>query len=271
MYTCPVCNFAGLEKAPWYQKTLANGSLAWRTSHEICPSCGIEFGRDDWASGNPQQRELAWATWRKHWQKKGKNMHLDHLVIVVPTLELGAAWFLEQTGIMPHAGGKHALMGTHNLLVRLGGESYIELIAIDPDAPAPNRPRWFELDTAPQAPALVHWVARMQNLEDVRPLEPLGVVTDVTRGAYTWKITIPDDGKFVLGGLVPTLIQWQSQHPTAKLPESGLRLLALEGIHPEPARVQQNLEPLGLELTVQHGAAVRLKALLETPNGKVWL
>ncbi|MFN3266691.1 MAG: VOC family protein [Deinococcales bacterium] len=198
-------------------------------------------------------------------------MHLDHLVIVVPTLELGAAWFFEKTGIKAHTGGKHTRMGTHNLLVRLEGESYIELIAIDPDAPAPNRPRWFELDKPVHIPALVHWVAQVSNLEAIHPLEPLGVVTAVTRGDYAWKITIPDDGKFVLGGLVPTLIEWQSQHPTANLPESGLRLLRLEATHPNAARVRENLSTLGLELSVKEGLQTQLRALLETPKGEVWL
>lgn len=37
-------------------------------------------------------------------------------------------------------------MGTHNLMLRLGDSSYLEIIAINPAAPAPGRPRWFALD-----------------------------------------------------------------------------------------------------------------------------
>jgi hypothetical protein len=55
---------------PWYQKTLANGSRVWRTSHEICQSCGIEFGRDDYAGGDLQARQEVWARWRKRWEKR---------------------------------------------------------------------------------------------------------------------------------------------------------------------------------------------------------
>jgi hypothetical protein len=41
-------------------------------------------------------------------------------------------------------------MGTHNLLVNLASaafpRAYLEILAIDPDAPAPRRIRWFDLD-----------------------------------------------------------------------------------------------------------------------------
>jgi Glyoxalase-like domain len=195
-------------------------------------------------------------------------MKLDHLVIAVPTLEMGAAWFFEQTGVTPVSGGKHALMGTHNLLVKLEGETYLELIAIDPEAPTPARARWFGLDTPPLAPRLIHWVARCENLETVQMPE-LGVVTPITRGDYAWKITIPNDGQLVLGGLLPTLIEWQSQHPTQHLPDSGVRLLHLQGAHPNPAETQAKLQTLGLEMPVQHGTP-RLNAVLETPKGTVF-
>ena len=71
-FTCPVCGFMGLEKVPWYQKTLASGLVVWRTSHEICACCGIEFGRDDWASGNLEKRAKAHQHWRARWLKSAK-------------------------------------------------------------------------------------------------------------------------------------------------------------------------------------------------------
>ena len=77
---------------------------------------------------------------------------LDHLVIGAATLEQGAAWCEATFGVAPGPGGKHALMGTHNRLLSLACEAfprcYLEIIAIDPDAPAPARRRWFDLDDA---------------------------------------------------------------------------------------------------------------------------
>ena len=37
-------------------------------------------------------------------------------------------------------------MGTHNRVLGMAGGMYLEVIAIDPDAAAPERPRWFGLD-----------------------------------------------------------------------------------------------------------------------------
>ena len=48
-------------------------------------------------------------------------IELDHLVIVADSLEQGAAWCASTLGVEPGPGGRHALMGTHNRLLRLGG------------------------------------------------------------------------------------------------------------------------------------------------------
>ena len=65
---------------------------------------------------------------------------IDHLIVACGDLGQGAAWLEARLGEAPQLGGKHALMGTHNMLLRLGARIYLELIAIDPDAPAPQRP-----------------------------------------------------------------------------------------------------------------------------------
>ncbi|HNK19693.1 MAG TPA: VOC family protein, partial [Piscinibacter sp.] len=99
---------------------------------------------------------------------------VDHLVIGAATLAQGAAWCEAAFGVAPGPGGKHALMGTHNRLLSLACEAfprcYLEIIAIDPDAPAPARRRWFDLDDAAMqaaltaGPRLIHWVARCDDL-----------------------------------------------------------------------------------------------------------
>ncbi len=196
-------------------------------------------------------------------------MTLDHLVIAAPTLKIGAAWLLEQTGVSPQAGGKHTLMGTHNLLVRLGTDTYLEIIAIDPDAAKPPRARWFELDRPILKPHLIHWVARCDDLEQIQPLENLGTITKLTRGVFSWSLTIPEDGHLPCGGVVPSLIQWHSPNPSSKLEPRGLELTKLEAYHPEPERIQANLAALHLELPVQYAPKPKLCATLETPKGLV--
>ena len=70
----------------------------------------------------------------------------DHLVVGAPTLDEGASWLEARLCIPMSAGGKHETMGTHNALVGLGPGAYLEVMAIDPQAPAPGRARWFDLD-----------------------------------------------------------------------------------------------------------------------------
>ncbi|MBC8058867.1 MAG: VOC family protein, partial [Rhizobiales bacterium] len=104
---------------------------------------------------------------------------LDHLVLAAQTLGEGLDWCERAFGIRPDAGGRHDFMGTHNRVFAIGSaafpRAYFELIAIDPGAPAPAHPRWFDLDDpalqqslAKRGPQLVHWVARCDGVEAVR-------------------------------------------------------------------------------------------------------
>ena len=156
---------------------------------------------------------------------------LDHLVVAARTLDEGAAWLEARLGVPMAAGGKHASMGTHNRLLKLDGGRYLEVIAIDPDAPQPARPRWFELDTPEmksrlaKSPALIHWVERTDDLEASLGGD-LGAVdiVEFSRGPYRWRMGLPRDGLFPGGGARATLIQWGGPHPWHALPETGVSL-----------------------------------------------
>lgn len=122
-------------------------------------------------------------------------------------------------------------MGTHNLLLSLGAECYLEVLALDPQASAPDRPRWFEMDTAAMqarlagGPVLVHWAERTDDLEAEVAAYPAPVrIEPFTRGAFHWRLALTSDGSFPGRGTLPTLIQWQSAHPCTVLPDSGVRL-----------------------------------------------
>jgi hypothetical protein len=58
----------------------------------------------------------------------------------------GIAHIQEHMGITMPAGGKHTDMATHNGMVRVGCGVFLEQLAVDPDAPAPPRPRWLAMD-----------------------------------------------------------------------------------------------------------------------------
>jgi hypothetical protein len=156
----------------------------------------------------------------------------DHLVVSARNLDEGAAWIEAKLGVPMASGGKHALMGTHNRLLSLGPGAFLEVIAIDPEASAPQRPRWFDLD-APQmrdllarGPALIHWVERTDDLEAaLRDYSESVEILSLSRGPYRWRMGVPRDGRRPAGGSLPTLIEWQGGlHPAQALPASGCRL-----------------------------------------------
>lgn len=206
---------------------------------------------------------------------------IDHLVFAAPTLAQGIEHIADLTGATPRPGGKHAGMGTHNALVKLGEQLYLEIIAIDPAGDKPTRKRWFDLDDGNlmadlvDRPRLIHWVARTRDLEFAAKhagYDP-GTILPFARGEYRWRITVPEDGKRPGRGVLPTLIQWESSHPADALPESGLALAQLAASHPEPALVRRSLDRLGLsdDIRVTFDRDARLAVMLRTPRGLVAL
>jgi hypothetical protein len=199
---------------------------------------------------------------------------IDHLTITAPTLESGAAHVERALGVAPAGGGRHPRMGTHNRLLRLGPSRFLEVIAIDPAAPAPARPRWFGLDDAAAmaAPRLATWVARTDDLRafPAALLEDVGAVEPMTRGEREWLITIRPDGLLPPGGVLPSLIEWTTPRTPAALalPESGCDLRALVLSHPRPRQLRVGLAALGLvdEVEVVEGTP-GVSARVSTPCG----
>jgi hypothetical protein len=203
---------------------------------------------------------------------------VDHLVVATTDLAHGVPALAEQLGVPLAEGGHHAEFGTHNALLALGGSTYLELIAVDPEAPPPRRPRWFGLDSdavrsrlAP-GPRLLHWVARPA----VLPTGPddHGERLRLRRGDLAWTVTVPADGSLPGdgSGLVPTLIAWDDAHPTDTLADAGVRLERLVLSGPRAPDLRRRLAGLGLAgcVTVADGPAV-LRAELRTPRGPVVL
>lgn len=209
---------------------------------------------------------------------------LDHLVVAARTLEEGVAWCRDALGIDPGPGGRHPAMGTHNRLFPIGGDgferAYFEILAIDPDAKAPERARWFGMDSVnvDKEPRLIHWVARTSDIHGQLELlraagfDPGRVITasrETTQGLLQWQIAVRDDGEMMVGGVVPTLIEWGTTHPAASMPPVGvaLRSLTLEGVPAAAVRA------LGLPSSWigAEGMAPSLQVALSTPRGMVTL
>ena len=209
-------------------------------------------------------------------------IELDHIVVAARTLEEGVAWVETRLGVPMGAGGKHPLMSTHNRVLNLGSRRFLEVIAVDPEAPPPGRPRWFSLDE-PQmiarlakGPALVHWVARSDDIE--RAVRAIGTgdaeILSLARNAFRWKMGVPRSGSLALRGLVPTVIQWEGAHPCDAAPETGCSLERLVLRHPEAARTLDALRAAGLaegEPVEARGEGAGLEAHIRTPRGIVEL
>jgi hypothetical protein len=214
---------------------------------------------------------------------------LDHLVVAARTLDAGTAWVEERLGARPVAGGSHVSMGTHNALLRLGPRCYLEVIAPDPTAPAPDRPRWFALDEEPMrarlagGPALITWVVRTPSLAAACARVPdLGEILPMTRNAFRWKISVPDSGALAWGGILPAAIQWEAgddgvvRHPCDVLPESGCELVSLQLSHPVAVLGSAGIVALFRELRIAGPVDLKpgpkaLAAVIRSPLGDVTL
>ena len=217
-------------------------------------------------------------------------VRIDHLVVAAPTLEAGVTHVATALDIEPgffSPGGQHPGMGTHNCLLGLWGGVYLEVIAVDPGAPEPERKRWFGLDSKAvkarlaEGPYLSHWVARVerprqltlwqrQYPERIAPLVPM------QRGDFSWQISVPENGalpswKRAGDGLLPSLIQWEhAVHPSDRLPDRGIALKRLLGFHGNVASLSKHLEWLGASSLIALEPTLvgpSLVAEIETPSG----
>ena len=223
-------------------------------------------------------------------------LRLDHLVISARTLDEGTQYVADTLGVAPAGGGAHPLMRTHNRLLNLWDGVYLEVIAVDPQAAAMSdaaadggtpRPRLFALDDPAtharleNGPYLSHWVARVErpkrlSLWQAQYPQRIAPIVPMTRGDFTWGLSVPDDGAFpgwegTGDGVLPSLIQWDSpRHPSDALPATGIALKALKAVHPQAERIGAQLRWLGaahlLDLQATEGAPA-LVAEFETPDG----
>lgn len=205
------------------------------------------------------------------------NSQLDHIAVTAPSLAVGVEYISQTLGVTPQVGGEHPRMGTHNYLLKIGEKLYLEVISVNPDAPSPDRPRWFQLDEldVDHAPGLATWIARTNDIQAAASASPvfLGNIEPMSRGDVNWHITIPEDGSLPLDGVAPTLIQWQDIHPANTLQDLSCSLIRLEGFHPEANKVSAVLESIGFNgqfsvSALTPGEKPYLVAHIQTPTGQ---
>ncbi len=189
---------------------------------------------------------------------------IDHIVIGAANLDEGVRYVRDTLGVTMPAGGSHAAMTTHNHLMNIGGECFLEIIAADHNVPTTSerlrQPRWYGLDDPyvrgrlAQTPTLLAWVVNTENLGStiLNATWPVGRAVDITRGDLSWAFALPADGRLPGSGMLPYMMQWHTdQHPAVDMQDLGVRLEGLEICHPYPDWMTNNLSSIEAQQLVK--------------------
>ena len=207
--------------------------------------------------------------------------HIDHIVIGTGNLISGTKILETKLNVNFSPGGEHQIMGTHNNLLKLQSDIYLEIIANNPDVENPSRQRWFALDETKTKEKITHtpralcWVLEVNDIENTVKkcgYDP-GEILQISRGELTWKITVPSNGMLVDNGVLPALIEWSShQHPSKKLTDSKVSINMLSLFHPEPYKIKNIITNLIESDLIQVFEGVpKIEFNFTTPNGKVFI
>lgn len=202
---------------------------------------------------------------------------IDHFTVAAASLEKGVTALRETLGVEIPRGGKHDAMSTHNCVMKAGDLCFMELLAIDPDAPDPGRARWFSMDDPltrtriAERPRALCWVVSTSDLDSVVAASPvdLGDIVHFSRGDRTWRLTVPKDGHLPGNGLLPAFIEWSpGPHPSAAQQDLDVRLESVRLTHENPASLIATLKALGVDhlATVSVGPT-GIAFELSGPNG----
>src|SRR5215469_7237654 len=146
-------------------------------------------------------------------------MLIDHLIYGAPDLADAVADLEERLGVRAQAGGQHIGLGTHNALLALGPQTYLEIIAPDPGQPEPSVPRPFDLDGVSRG-GLVGWAIACPVIDAAvaearsRGYDPGEAVSMQRAGPTGAVLRVRLTLNVMPGGQVPFLISWgDAEHP----------------------------------------------------------
>jgi hypothetical protein len=202
--------------------------------------------------------------------KNGPEENIDHIILGVNDLDKGIAQFKELTGVEPVKGGIHPNSFTHNALVALDGETYLEIMAPRPDAS--NVPDEF-LSLEKLTP--IGWAVRTYRANQTKvKLKAAGIIASESKyGSRTkpdgtklsW-ITFDIDNRYDF----PFFIEWGAGtiHPSASSP-AGCTLQSFHINTPNDAAMNKLKAALQLGFTVSKGNETQLLLTIDSPKGRV--
>lgn len=201
---------------------------------------------------------------------------LDHLILGAGELERSIDFVEQHTGVRAALGGVHPGRGTRNAVLALGTRCYLELLAPDPQQPMLA---WFQILPQLSEPRLVGWMAHVEDLVlSTERLRQAGLDWEGPRESsrqrpdgrtLRWKLVRLTDNA---GGVLPVLIEWDpgSPHPANDAP-SGCSLMQFEVSSPEPNRIQDIFQILGIDVQVSSADGPQLTARIAGPAGTLEL
>lgn len=198
---------------------------------------------------------------------------LDHFVVAIDDLDAGISAFESLTGVRPVYGGAHPTLGTHNALVSLGRDQYLEILAPRPDASL--HPMVQEVGEHETLTPILWALATDDLVELHRVISAAGFAADepspssrVTEEGETlsWSMFMMGDER---PANAPFFIQWDPapRHPLASSP-TGCSLMSFTIASLERDGLQRLLTTVGFTASVVTGPA-RTVITLETPRGAV--
>jgi hypothetical protein len=202
--------------------------------------------------------------------KQENNENIDHIILGINNLDKGIAEFKKLTGVEPVFGGIHPYSFTHNALVALDGETYIEIMA--PRSDAEEVPDYFRtLETLTP----IDWAVRTHNLNQTKEkLKAAGFIPSESKDGSRAK---PDGTvlSWTTFGIenhaaLPFFIEWGAGtlHPSASSP-AGCTLQSVSISTPDVEVLNKLNTTLQLGLTVTKGTQQQLHLIIDTPKGQV--
>ncbi len=165
-------------------------------------------------------------------------MHkLDHIVFGSRTLEEGTVFVENILQAKLSDIGYHKDMGTHNRVIRISEEVYLEVVAIDPKRKNLKNRKWFNLDNSnlqsklKKSPQIIGYVIEKKNINLTKYYNPF---FEASRDIYKWKFAMPTsnnnmlDNEIIEAGIIPSLISWKSEKPIYQMKTNQFELISFE-------------------------------------------
>lgn len=202
--------------------------------------------------------------------------NIDHIVYAVANLELSIEKFKKATGLEVYAGGEHPDWGTHNAIVRIGEQTYLEFLAKKKTGQPVHNQTWMGLDFL-DGDKITRWALASKDVEqDVKYLQKykqeLATIVIGSRAIdehkmLNWLMTTVLPSPEVEPA--PFLIDWKkSEHPTSAIPQNcSIKSFIIE--HAESEVLKKLLEKLQCPIEIYPSHTTQLKLVLDTPKGEI--